>query len=188
MRKGLVLLGLLTICGAAMADVQKGAQLSASCAHCHGTDGNSSSGAYPSLADQPAEYLYRQIKAFKEGHRSDQQMSPMVGILSDEDMRHLADFYNFQTLVRKPVKTDPALVTQGKKLAEELACGSCHKPNFKGVNEFPRLARQKKPYLVKQLQDYRSGTRANDNGVMAPAAKNLTDAQIDALAEYLGSL
>jgi cytochrome c553 len=188
MKHSLWLVALLMICGSASADVQKGAQLSASCAHCHGTDGNSSSGVYPSLADQTKEYLYRQIKAFKDGTRSDQQMSPMVGILSDEDMRHLADFYNFQTLVRKPVTTDPALVAKGKKLSEELACGSCHRPNFKGINEFPRLARQKKPYLVKQMQDYRAGTRTNDDGVMAPAAKNLTDEQINALAEYLSSL
>lgn len=184
----LILLTVFACATPALADPAKGAQLTASCAHCHGTDGNSSAGQYPSLADQTKEYLYRQIKAFKDGSRQDSQMSPMVGILSDEDMRNLADFYNFQTLVRKPVKLDPALVEQGKKLAGELLCGSCHRPNYKGVNEFPRLARQKKEYLAKQLMDYRSGTRTNDNGIMAPAAKNLTDEQINALSEYFASM
>lgn len=178
----------LLICSTAFADVMKGAQLSASCAHCHGTDGNSSAGGYPNLASQTKEYLYRQIKAFKEGTRINSQMSPMVGILSDEDMQNLADFYNYQTLKRKPVNVDENVVAQGKKLAEELQCASCHQPGYKGLNEFPRLARQKQAYLVKQLQDYRAGVRTNDNGVMAATAKNLTDEQIDALAQYLSSL
>jgi len=56
------------------------------------------------------------------------------------------------------------------------------------LNEFPRLSRQKYPYLVKQLKDYRDGLRTNDNGVMAAAAKNLSDEQIEALAHFLTSL
>ena len=51
-----------------------------SCAHCHGTDGNSTSSAYPSLAGQTAQYLYKQIKAFKEGERKNSMMSPSVGV------------------------------------------------------------------------------------------------------------
>jgi cytochrome c553 len=172
----------------AVADVAGGAGLSASCAHCHGTDGNSSGGAYPNLAGQTKEYIYRQIKAFKEGQRSNPQMSPMVGILDDEGMRNLADFYNFQSPARKPSNVNAEQVALGKKLAEELQCASCHQPGFKGMNESPRLARQKQPYLVKQLKDFREGTRTNDNGVMAPTAKSLTDEQIEALAHYLSSL
>ena len=56
------------------------------------------------------------------------------------------------------------------------------------MNEFPRLARQKYPYLVKPVQDFRDGARNNDNGVMAATAKNLTDEQIKALAQYLSGL
>jgi cytochrome c553 len=166
----------------------KGAQLSASCAHCHGTDGNSSAQAYPNLASQTAEYIYLQIKAFKENRRANPQMSPMVGILNDEDMRNLGDFYNAQTLVRRAVNVDPPIVAQGKKLAEELKCASCHQPGYKGLKEFPRLARQKQAYLVKQLKEFRDGVRTNDNGVMAPTAKNLSDEQIEALAQYFSSL
>jgi cytochrome c553 len=103
-------------------------------------------------------------------------------------MRNLADFYNFQSPARKPANVDAAQVATGKKLAEELQCASCHQPGFKGLNEFPRLARQKQPYLVKQMKDFRDGQRTNDNGLMAPTAKNLTDEQIEALAHYLSSL
>jgi cytochrome c553 len=42
--------------------------------------------------------------------------------------------------------------------------------------------------VVKQLKDYRDGVRTNDNGLMVPSVKGLTDEQIDALAHYLASL
>ena len=157
-----------------------------SCAHCHGTDGNSTSSAYPSLAGLTREYLYRQIKAFKEGERKNSMMSPAVVVLSDQDMQELADFYAGQTLVRSTANTDPAIVAQGKKIAADAQCVACHQPNFKGLNEFPRLSRQKYPYLVKQLKDYRDGIRVSD--IMGPTVKNMTDEQIIALAQYLTSL
>ncbi|HZP87250.1 MAG TPA: c-type cytochrome [Burkholderiales bacterium] len=172
----------------AYADPVAGGQRTASCAHCHGTDGNSSSGAYPTLAGQNKEYLYRQIKAFKEGSRKNSQMSPMVGILSDQEMQDIADFYNTQSPRPSTFKGDPAVIEQGKKLTAEAQCASCHLPNFKGSNEIPRLTRQKQPYLVKQLKDYRDGARTNDGGIMSTVVKSLTDEQIEAIAQYLATL
>lgn len=159
-----------------------------SCAHCHGTDGNSTSSAYPSLAGQTKQYLYKQIQAFKDGERKNSMMSPSVGVLTDQDAQELAEYFSSQTLSRSTSRTDPAVVAQGKKIADEAQCVVCHLPGFKGLNEFPRLSRQKYPYLVKQLKDFRDGVRTNDNGVMLPTLKNLTDAQIEALAQYLTSL
>lgn len=171
----------LTVMNAAMA------AKSDSCAHCHGTDGNSTSSAYPSLASQTREYLYRQMKDFKEGRRKNSMMSPSIGVLSDQDMQELAEYFSSQTLVRSKFNVDPAKIEQGKKIAQEAQCTACHQTGFKGLNEFPRVSRQKYPYIVKQLKDYRDGLRTNDDGVMAPAAKNLSDEQIEAFAHYLGS-
>jgi cytochrome c553 len=61
-------------------------------------------------------------------------------------------------------------------------------PGFKGAKEIPRLTRQKYPYLVKQLKDFRDGVRTTDNGTKAPSVKGLTDAQIEAVAQYISSL
>ena len=157
------------------------------CAHCHGTDGNSSSSAFPSLAGQTRDYLYRQMKDFKEGRRKDSMMSPSIAVLSDQDMQELAEFYAAQSLMRSKFDADPAKVELGKKIAQEAQCAACHQTGFKGLNEFPRLSRQKYPYIVKQLKDYRDGLRTNDSGLMVPAVKNLNDEQIEALAHYLGS-
>jgi cytochrome c553 len=157
-----------------------------SCAHCHGTDGNSSSSAFPSLAGQPTEYLYKQIKAFKEGLRKDSMMSPAAVVLSEQDMLELAEFYASQSIARSSYQTDAAIVAEGKRLAETMQCVACHQPGFKGQAEFPRLARQKYPYLVKQLKDYRDGKRVSE--IMAPTVKDLSDEQIKALAQYLTGL
>jgi cytochrome c553 len=178
----MLILPLLTVIDAATA------AKSDSCAHCHGTDGNSTSSAYPSLAGQPRDYLYRQMKDFKEGRRKNSMMSPSIGVLSDQDMQELAEYFSAQSLVRSKFDANPAKVEQGKKISQEAQCTTCHQAGFKGLSEFPRLSRQKYPYIVKQLKDYRDGLRTNDNGVMAPTAKNLSDEQIEALAHYLASL
>ena len=68
-------------------------------------------------------------------------------------------------------------------------CAHCHGTDGNSSSgAYPSLAGQTKQYLYKQLRDYRDGARTNDNGVMAPAVKKLTDDQIEALAHYLSSL
>ena len=172
----------------ALADVTAGAQKSASCSVCHGIDGNSPSGVYPNLAGQSPQYLYKQIKDFKEGRRPNAIMSSMIASLTDEDMHDLADFFSSQSPNTTPYSADPAKIAEGKKITEEAKCSTCHLRSFKGNGEVPRVARQQYAYTVKQLKDFRAGVRTNDNGLMAPLAKDLTDEQILAIARYVGSL
>ena len=66
-------------------------------------------------------------------------------------------------------------------------CAGCHGPTGISTNPlWPNLAGQKAEYAAKQLRDYRDGTRVDPsmNGLSAP----LTDAQIEALAEYYAKL
>ena len=183
-----VLTALCAVSINAHADANRGAQYTASCAHCHGIEGNSSADQYPNIASQTKEYLFRQLKAFKDGTRKDPMMSPMVGVLDEQAMRDVADFYNAKDSVKQKTVTDPVKVATGKRLAADLLCATCHLPTYKGQNEFPKLTRQKLPYLVKQLAAFRDGVRTNDGGVMAASVKDLTDEQIEALAHFLSSL
>lgn len=158
-----------------------------SCANCHGIDGNSSSWLYPNLAGQTKEYLVAQMKLFKEGKRVNYQMNAALKVLSEQDMHEIAEFYNGEIMTRTGGGTpDPALVAKGKKLVEEAQCSVCHQAGYKGLGDFPRLARQKAKYLAKQMKDYRDGKRVNE--IMAPTVKDLTDEQIEAISVYLGSL
>jgi cytochrome c553 len=164
-----------------------GSELIGACAHCHGTDGNSSSGQYPSLAKQNKEYIVKQLKDFKAGHRKNGQMSPMVGILEESDMVLLAAYYNDQNPAKQK-GIDGELVKMGQKFAKELGCASCHKANYRGAAEIPRLARQKRVYLEKSMIDFRDGNRTNADGTKVDAMKTLTDEQIVAISHYLAGM
>ena len=56
-------------------------------------DGRGTSPLFPNLNGQKAEYLARQLKAFRDGTRQDPTMAPMVAALTDADIADLAAFY-----------------------------------------------------------------------------------------------
>jgi cytochrome c553 len=87
---------LLTISGHVMAagDAAAGKLLSNTCAGCHGVDGIGKNDMWPNLAGQKASYLTKQIKAFRDGQRSDPMMSNMVKTLTDKDAEDLAAYYS----------------------------------------------------------------------------------------------
>ena len=62
-------------------------------------------------------------------------------------------------------------------------CAACHGPDGNSPSaEFPRLAGQHYDYIVKALNDYKSGARKN--AIMAPQAANLSKRDISDLAEF----
>jgi formylglycine-generating enzyme required for sulfatase activity len=76
-------------------------------------------------------------------------------------------------------------VAAGK--TKSLSCAACHGPD--GVSPspmWPNLAKQNADYTIKQLKDFRSGTRAD--GLMSMVATGLTDADIADLAAYYAGL
>ena len=79
--------------GAQAADVAAGKAKAATCAGCHGANGISAAPMYPNLAGQKAQYIVKQLKAFKSGTRKDPIMSGMAAPLSDADMENLAAYF-----------------------------------------------------------------------------------------------
>lgn len=66
-------------------------------------------------------------------------------------------------------------------------CIVCHGDLGQGVGGNPKLAGLGRDDVASRLKDYRDGkTLGPKTDIMAPAAKDLTDEQIDALARYLG--
>jgi cytochrome c553 len=175
-------------------DVAAGKTKAATCAACHGSDGNSLVPMYPSLAGQSANYIAKQLAEFKSGERENMVMAGMAAALSQEDMNDLAAFFAVQTAKPGTGETD----AEGHKLyfggnADKgiAACIACHGVNGKGMKQagFPSLAGQSKDYLKSQLASFRNGTRHNDsNGMMRNIAIKLSDADIDAVAQYISSL
>ncbi|WP_317928574.1 cytochrome c [Halioxenophilus sp. WMMB6] len=76
-------------------------------------------------------------------------------------------------------------IDKGKQRA--AVCASCH--GAVGISNgpvWPNLAGQKAGYLMKQLKDFRSGTRKDP--MMSAMAAPLTDEDIKNLAAYYSSL
>jgi cytochrome c553 len=65
-------------------------------------------------------------------------------------------------------------------------CENCHGKDGAGNGDFPRLAGMGAPYLVKQLQDFRSGKRVNQ--IMQPIAKSMSESDFMKITEYFSGL
>ncbi len=187
----------------ASGDVAAGQAKSAMCMACHGADGNSPSGAFPSIAGQNASYIAKQLQDYKSGKRVNALMVGMVAALSPEDMQNLGAYYATQSIKPQPPAADTqALVEQGRVLYQTgraangsapaiAACSACH-----GVAGFgnapaayPALHAQHSAYTELMLKSFRDGTRNNDlNAVMRQAGQALTDDDIRALAAYTASM
>ena len=180
----------------AAGDAQAGKTKSATCIACHGTDGNATITLYPKLAGQHAEYIVKQLQDFKSGARKDPIMAGMVAGLSAQDMEDLGAYFASQQITDGTTPEDVVAVAkslyQGGDMERNIAaCIACHGPrgNGSGLAKFPKIASQNAEYIAAQLKKFRSGERANDpSGMMTDTAKKLTDAEIDALAKYLGGL
>lgn len=178
-------------------DAEAGAKKAATCAACHGMDGNSVNPQWPSLAGQNPTYLAATLQAFKDGTRSDMLMGSQATILSEEDMANLAAYFASQTPTQRTA--DPALAAQGadiylggNKETEVSACIACHGPTGQG-NEpagYPAVAGQHAIYTAKQLRDYKSGARSSDGDarIMRDITARLSDDEIDAVAAYMQGL
>jgi cytochrome c553 len=153
----------------------------------------------PRLAGQQPEYIQNQLQAFIERRRTNPIMNNVAHALSSSMLNALA--MHFKDLDPKPLGGAPKdLIPAGKQLYEDgvpaadvPACASCHGPEAKGVEAFPRLAGQLNDYVLKKLQNW-SNERGQDpakpdtSAIMEPIAHNLTEAQIRAVAAYLSYL
>lgn len=71
--------------------------------------------------------------------------------------------------------------------AKSVQCAVCHGPNgIATLPEAPNLAGQSDIYLVKALNDFKSGVRKNE--MMTMMVANLSDADIENLAAYYQSI
>lgn len=192
------LLGLLLVANAFAGDGDPvaGEQLSQPCAACHGVDGNSVNPIWPKLAGQHAGYTAKQLYDFKSGQRNNAQMTAMVAGLSDRDIEDLAAYYSTQKIVFG--EADLALIGLGERLyragdkdAGLPACMGCHNPSGRGnpAALYPSLRGQYAAYAVTQLQAFKLEQRDNDdNSVMRYIAARMSNAQMEAVAEYMQGL
>ena len=67
-------------------------------------------------------------------------------------------------------------------------CLICHGQGLKGgIADFPRLAGRSPSYLMRQLYDYKTGTRAGLGGLMKLVVSNLSEDELIDIAAYVSS-
>ncbi|MCE4537819.1 c-type cytochrome [Pelomonas sp. P7] len=176
------------------------AQRALACTGCHGKEGRAApDGYYPRLAGKPAGYLYNQLLNFRDGRRDYGLMSELISPLSDDYLKELAGHFASLDLPYPPPQpaTLPApelaraeqLVRQGDATRRLPACTACHGERLTGTQPVvPGLLGLSRDYLNGQLGAWRSGQRrAQEPDCMAQVAKALTEADINAITQYLAS-
>jgi cytochrome c553 len=164
------------------------------CAQCHAFNGESdSSGAFPRLARQSAEYLAKELHDFASGVRNSALMSQVAKAMSDEEIADVATYYANTNAPFVPQKAaDPAMLRRGEQLArvgssaEQIpACNACHGPDGAGEPPaIPYLAGQYGQYIALNLQMWQKGFRKNSKGGMATVAVKLSPQDVAAVAAY----
>jgi cytochrome c553 len=158
------------------------------CATCHGEDGNSRIETMPSLAGQPAFFIFNQLFLMREGVRRVEAMAPFVKDLTDAELTALSNHYAKLEPKRSNEPIDPALARRGAEISNMRRCGSCHLPNLAGQDQMARVARQRIDYLIPTLKSYRDNPRPGADTAMSAAVAGASDADIAALAHYAASL
>ena len=193
---GLIILMLISANSIAAGNIEAGKEKSATCAACHGLDGNSSNPTWPNLAGQHTEYTEKQLHDFKSGRRKNDEMAPMVMLLSDQDIADLAAYYAAQQ--PRTGVTQPENVELGERLYRAgdagkglAACMACHGPNGTGnpAAKYPRVNAQHAVYTEIQLKAFKTEERANDqSSIMRDVAGRMSNDNIKAVADYLQGL
>ena len=174
--------------------------VSFACSKCHGAGANgvSITPLVPILAGQNQVYIETELKLLRQHGRSDPHARAfMWGIsnrLTDEQIAGLADYFAHQPTVSGRPSSNAALVAKGKDIYlngvpepnKVVKCAQCHGEVGAGTNNVPRLQGQHKGYLALQLHYYHDKLR--ENILMQRNVKNITDDQITAVVEYIGTL
>ena len=158
------------------------------CAACHGTSGRATNPQWPNLAGQKGTYLAKQLRAFRDGTRTNNLMSPVAAGLNDAEIADLSAYYSQLSVPnQKTLRTGAPAAEHASGRNSAAACVACHGSRGISANEeWPNIAGQQAGYLAKQLADFRDGRR--DSAIMSRVAAKLSDSEIELLAGYLSAL
>jgi cytochrome c553 len=159
-----------------------------SCAGCHGEGGNSLTPAVPSIAGQPRIFLENLLVLVREGMRGSEAMQSVMRGVTDKEIIAIAKHFAALPPRTAPGKLDAALAKRGKAAAAKLRCGICHRPDYGGYQQVPRLAGQSEAYLVSVMLAFRDNPPPGVDTQMSAALYGVSDADIRAMAHYLARL
>jgi cytochrome c553 len=180
-------------------DAARGQQIASQvCAACHNADGNSTIVGNPRLAQQHADYIYKQLVDYSTPQgkpaRENAVMTGFASQLSDADKRNVAAWFSSQTAKpafarnKDTLELGQRIWRAGIPEKQVPACSGCHGPAGSGIPaQYPRIAGQHAEYTETTLKNFRDGVRRN-NVPMQQIASRLSDAEIKAVADFAQGL
>jgi cytochrome c553 len=187
-----------TLAQIAGGNADQGAFVAMNCTACHGEQGISSSGLYPTLARMDAAVIYKQLDDFRAGKRLWGAMNGVAQALSPQASADVAVYFADRT---NGLSSDASEVSQGSDPpgqdtpAVRLAydgdpsrgippCAACHGPNEIKLGA-PPLKGQQSAYIERQLAAFAQGMRKNDiDERMRTIASQLTPLEMHSLAQF----
>ena len=190
-----------TLAQIAAGNAKHGASVAVNCAGCHGDQGISQSGLFPTLAGMDAAVIYKQLDDFHAGKRQQVVMNAIANTLSPQDWADVAAYYASRTNGLAPISGEP--FTGGHTLREDNPairlvfagdpargippCAACHGPAGNVIGA-PSLKGQRPEYIESQLAAFAQGVRQNDiNEQMRTVAIELTPDEMHVIAQYYGT-
>ncbi len=162
------------------------------CKGCHGAEGISFVDLIPNLAGQNSGYTAKQLRDFQSGARTHQIMSAISRSVTATELADISAYFAGLKIMQGDGSGDnpdaEKLFRNGDPVKGIPACAGCHgeKGKAPGKASYPVIGGQHGEYLRVQLFHFRGGDRSNSpDGIMNNVARNLTNDEIDALAEYL---
>jgi cytochrome c553 len=183
-------------------DAAHGKFVAINCAACHGEQGISQSGLYPTLAGMEPEVIYKQLDDFRSGKRSWGAMNAIAEALTEQEQLDVAAYFasrpsGLAAIGGEPFEGghtlregDPAtrLVFAGDPARAVAPCAACHGPSASKQGA-PSLRGQQPEYIERQLAEFAQDIRRNDiNRQMRTIAKQLTNEEMHAVAQFYGSI
>jgi cytochrome c553 len=176
-----------------------GQAINAMCIGCHGIKGYQASFPevykVPMISGQSAAYIAAALNAYKKGDRKHPTMRSISVTLTDQNIADLSAYYSAHGVVEgqsapKEVKAPTAEVAA---LLNKANCASCHGANFSSPIDpsYPKLGGQHADYLFVALKAYKNSDNPKTgrvNPIMSGMAKQYTNAELKAMANYLASI
>lgn len=209
MRPVVILCLLLALAQGALAqNLERGKEINATCAGCHGELGQGGKkGEYPRLAGQRAAHIKDQLRAFRSRTRVNIPMYPYTQEreLSDADIDDVAaylagielpmawpefkpsdDALTRLTLTERVmiIPRAPGDLDNGGKLYTK-ECAACHAKDGMGRGKFPRLVGQYTAYLKKQVDAFVKGERSHDEVELKGILNTLKEQDVLDILAYL---
>jgi len=174
-------------------DLKAGKKTYELCASCHNENGwGKVDGSFPVIAGQHRSVIIKQLADIRARNRENPTMFPFSGddiMGGPQGIEDVAGYISQLAPNPSPGTGDGKSLESGQKMYEEK-CTSCHGKQGLGDadNFFPKIQGQHYAYLLRQLQWIRDGLRKNANPAMLIQIKNMDNASLSAVADYVSRI